>query len=117
MAKHGKFLVPNGKNQNGKSKDFFTCDACGTSGHGFTYHCGACKFDLHVECASLPEIEKRKDHEHPLILLCGFDADKVEGGGFSCYVCNDGIGKGCWSYCCLDCKCGTHLECVGKLIR
>ncbi|KAG6423259.1 hypothetical protein SASPL_113649 [Salvia splendens] len=25
----------------------------------FTYHCGACEFDIHVECASLPEVEDR----------------------------------------------------------
>ncbi|CAI9764946.1 unnamed protein product [Fraxinus pennsylvanica] len=47
----------------------FRCDACGNSGHGFTFHCKTCKFDLHVACASLPEIEHREDHEHPLSLL------------------------------------------------
>ncbi|KAG8391324.1 hypothetical protein BUALT_Bualt01G0176000 [Buddleja alternifolia] len=89
----------------------FTCDACAKSGHGFTYHCAACKFDLHVECASLPEFEERDDHQHPLILL--YD-DKMEGPDFVCYVCGGSVGKGCWSYCCLACKCGAHLECVGS---
>ncbi|KAK3004006.1 hypothetical protein RJ639_017893 [Escallonia herrerae] len=43
----------------------FTCDACGDSGHAFTFHCSTCKFDLHVECASLPETEDSDDHKHP----------------------------------------------------
>ncbi|KAH6826984.1 hypothetical protein C2S53_016127 [Perilla frutescens var. hirtella] len=85
----------------------FTCDACRRSGHGFTYHCDTCKFDLHVECASLPEIENRKDHEHPLILMDGQD--------FVCYVCNEeSVGKDCWMYCCLACRCGLHLGCAEK---
>ncbi|KAL3832896.1 hypothetical protein ACJIZ3_007632 [Penstemon smallii] len=88
----------------------FTCDACGHSGHGFTYHCATCKFDLHVECASLPQIEKRKDHKHPLELLCGF-SDELDDSNLVCYVCNIGMVKGCWIYCCLGCKIGTHLEC------
>ncbi|KAL0464372.1 UNVERIFIED_CONTAM: hypothetical protein Slati_0324800 [Sesamum latifolium] len=90
----------------------FTCDACGRSGHAFTYHCGTCKFDLHVECAALPEVENRRDHEHPLVLLCGCPP---EGGAaeFVCYVCCGCIGKGCWMYCCLGCNCGAHLECAG----
>ncbi|KAI3444939.1 hypothetical protein Pfo_001604 [Paulownia fortunei] len=91
----------------------FTCDACGNSGHGFTYHCDTCKFDLHVECASLPEIENRQDHEHPLILLCAFP-DKVEGADFVCYVCDAPIAKGCWMYSCMACNCGAHLECAGN---
>ncbi|KAK6162869.1 hypothetical protein DH2020_002710 [Rehmannia glutinosa] len=92
----------------------YTCDACGESGHGFTYHCDACKFDLHVECASLPETESREDHGHPLILLWDFPG-KIDGADFVCYVCDEPVGKGCWMYSCLGCKFGTHLECVGNI--
>lgn len=88
----------------------FTCDACRRSGHGFTYHCATCKFDLHVECASLPEIENRKDHQHPLILM----SDKMVGQDFVCYVCDDPVAKDCWMYCCLSCKSGLHLGCAEK---
>ncbi|KAK4414404.1 hypothetical protein Salat_2853400 [Sesamum alatum] len=91
----------------------FTCDACGHSGHAFTYHCGTCKFDLHVECASLPEVENRRDHEHPLVLLCGSPEGGAAAGVFVCYVCRGLIGKGCWMYACLTCNCGAHLECAG----
>ncbi|KAL2234238.1 uncharacterized protein LOC105168581 [Sesamum indicum] len=89
----------------------FTCDACGHSGHAFTYHCGTCKFDLHVECAALPEVENRRDHEHPLVLSCG--SPEGSAAEFVCYVCSGCIGKGCWMYCCLACNCGAHLECAG----
>lgn len=88
----------------------FTCDACGDSGHAFTYHCATCKFDLHVECASFPEFEGREDHKHPLVLVYDIP-EKIKKLG--CYVCNDPIPKGCWSFCCLACNCGTHLDCVG----
>ncbi|KAL9175674.1 hypothetical protein ABFS82_02G126900 [Erythranthe guttata] len=91
----------------------FTCDACGESGHGFTYHCGSCKFDLHVECAALPETENRPDHQHPLILVGGFDPEKmVDGVDSVCYVCGGPMAEGRWIYSCLACKCGAHLDCA-----
>ncbi|KAL6562772.1 hypothetical protein OROHE_005360 [Orobanche hederae] len=100
----------------------FTCNACGESGNAFTYHCDTCKFDLHVECASLPEFEIRRDHKHPLMLLCGFtDISKGEGLGgdddhddYVCYVCDGTVGKGCWMYSCLACNCGAHLDCIAE---
>ncbi|XP_009591761.1 protein VACUOLELESS GAMETOPHYTES [Nicotiana tabacum] len=91
----------------------FTCDACGNSGHAFTFHCEKCKFDLHVECASLPEIEERKDHQHPLTLCYSnvfFGKDKDV--DLMCYVCQRGVGKRCWFYYCLACKFATHMDCV-----
>eukprot|EP00727_Mastigamoeba_balamuthi_P005503 m51a1_g1572 hypothetical protein (833) ;mRNA; f:71487-74374 len=33
----------------------FKCDVCGLVGDGAAYHCDACSYDLHVECATLPE--------------------------------------------------------------
>ncbi|KAM3323323.1 hypothetical protein P3S67_004474 [Capsicum chacoense] len=93
----------------------YTCDACGNSGHAFTFHCEKCKFDLHVECACLPEIEEREDHQHPLTLCYNssnlFLGKEVE-VDVLCYVCKKGVGKTCWFYCCLACKCGAHLDCV-----
>ncbi|XP_059311067.1 LOW QUALITY PROTEIN: protein VACUOLELESS GAMETOPHYTES-like [Lycium ferocissimum] len=89
--------------------------ACGNSGHAFTFHCEKCKFDLHVECASLPEIEEREDHQHPLTLcysnLFLGKGDEVD---VMCYVCKRGVGKTCWFYYCLACKCGAHLDCVAN---
>ncbi|XP_027154579.1 uncharacterized protein LOC113754375 [Coffea eugenioides] len=106
----------------------FTCNACGNPGHGFTYHCMSCKYDLHVECASLPEVEYREDHEHPFVLSYSFRLqNKAEGKGkgkrkavakeaelkdFECYVCHGPVEKGCWAYCCSSCYYCVHLECV-----
>lgn len=67
------------------SEGEFRCDACGNSGHGFTFHCKTCKFDLHVACASLPEIEHQEDHDHPFSLLYS-STRQVEGGNFVCFV-------------------------------
>lgn len=95
----------------------FTCDACSNSGHAFTYHCTSCKFDLHVECASLPEIdESLENHKHPLFL--SFFSNEATGKGddlmMVCDVCGVLIGKKCWAYVCSICKFSTHLECVGR---
>ncbi|KAL3622421.1 hypothetical protein CASFOL_033832 [Castilleja foliolosa] len=88
-----------------------TCNACSDLVHAFTYHCETCRFDLHVECASLPEFEIRRDHMHPLLLL--WDApDTADDSTSVCYVCNDDMEKGYWRYSCLACNCGVHLECI-----
>lgn len=102
----------------------FTCNACGNSGHAFTYHCASCKYDLHVECASLPETEVREDHQHPLVLVYSFQSNKaVEGKAegkavvenFVCYVCDGPIEMDSWAYCCSDCNnYDAHLECVSN---
>ncbi|KAK2977426.1 hypothetical protein RJ640_022289 [Escallonia rubra] len=60
----------------------FTCNACGESGHAFTFHCLTCKFDLHVECASLPETEDSDDHEHPVKLLYSFPEEEWKDTNF-----------------------------------
>lgn len=101
----------------------FTCNACGNSGHAFTYHCMACKYDLHIECASLPETEIRDDHEHPLTLVYSFGSNKVDGKAeekgkaveeiFFCCFCGGPIDKGCWAYFCSYCNnFGAHLDCA-----
>lgn len=95
----------------------FSCDACANSGHAFTYHCRTCKFDLHVECASLPEIEHREDHEHPLSLFFSipdYNNKGEMGADLFCNVCHFPLAKNCWAYVCSTCiNHGTHLECVG----
>ncbi|CAI9103226.1 OLC1v1001674C1 [Oldenlandia corymbosa var. corymbosa] len=103
----------------------FTCNACGDVGHGFSYHCSTCNFDLHVECASLPEVENREDHEHPFVLLysSSFPATKDDGKGkkaaemqslFNCYVCDGPVENGRWMYRCSGCPRGAHLDCVSS---
>ncbi|KAM7508967.1 hypothetical protein LguiA_019420 [Lonicera macranthoides] len=90
----------------------FPCNACGDSPSGFGFHCLKCEFGLHVECASLPEVEEREDiHEHPLTLFYSVPLEFGE-KGFDCGVCEEDLGVGCWVYGCLACNYGTHLECV-----
>lgn len=105
--KHSLSLVPSPPYNDGE----FTCDACGDSGHAFTFHCSTCKFDLHVECASLPETEEIEEHEHALTLFYCFPFEE-EKDNFCCEVCHFPLAKSCWIYCCLACNYGTHLECI-----
>lgn len=47
----------------------FTCDACGDDGDTSSYNCSIHQYDLYVECTDLVTRAKRKDHEHPHIVL------------------------------------------------
>nr|GMD59496.1 putative DC1, C1-like, Zinc finger, RING/FYVE/PHD-type [Ipomoea batatas] len=49
---HALTLLPSPPYQDG---DGFACNACLQKGSAFVYHCGACSFDLHVECVRWPE--------------------------------------------------------------
>ncbi|KAL8228031.1 hypothetical protein R6Q57_015615 [Mikania cordata] len=89
----------------------FTCNACFSDGTGFTYHCSICKFDLHVQCVSLPETMKRDDHEHMLKLLYSCPVKHKE-HMFTCDVCHGEVQKDRWAYYCESCDYGTHLGCV-----
>lgn len=94
-------------NENGE----FTCNACFSDGTGFTYHCSVCKFDLHIQCVSLPETVTRSDHEHILKLYYSCPV-KGEEYTFSCDVCHVDVQKDRWTYYCESCDYGTHLGCV-----
>ncbi|XP_071736104.1 uncharacterized protein [Rutidosis leptorrhynchoides] len=94
-------------NKNGE----FTCNACFSDGTGFCYHCSVCKFDLHIQCVSLPETMKRSDHEHLLKLFYSCPV-KNEDYTFSCDVCHGEVQKDRWVYYCESCDYGTHLGCV-----
>lgn len=110
--KHPLKLLPCSPYKNGE----FTCNACYGNGKGFTYHCLVCKYDLHVDCASLPETVKREDHKHPLRILYMspiiYLNIQQEGMTFSCDVCKENIHDSCWVYYCQECDFGTHLGCV-----
>ncbi|KAK1424923.1 hypothetical protein QVD17_20264 [Tagetes erecta] len=94
-------------NENGE----FTCNACFSDGTGFTYHCSVCKFDLHIQCVSLPETVKRDDHKHMLKLFYSCPV-KDEDYTFYCDVCHGEVQKDRWVYYCEQCDYGTHLGCV-----
>lgn len=97
----------------------FTCNACGDSCTAFfNYHCPACEFGVHVECAALPEAVKLEDHEHPLTRICSLvdyeniKNDHEQGKELSCYVC-EGAFEGIWVYYCKVCQCAAaHLDCA-----
>ncbi|CAH8387590.1 unnamed protein product [Eruca vesicaria subsp. sativa] len=65
----------------------FTCRACGcTGGKGFSYCCPLCDFDLHVQCAQLPQLV--------------------------CNICNVGMDGRYWSYNCYACNYHVHASCA-----
>ncbi|EOA28314.1 hypothetical protein CARUB_v10024514mg [Capsella rubella] len=89
----------------------YTCDACGEYGSGFTYHCSACQYDVHVGCAFIPENVKREDHEHPLTLLYNTPCKGREDGAmFICDVCEEDMTENLWVYYCKECDYGTHVH-------
>ncbi|KAM7508963.1 hypothetical protein LguiA_019416 [Lonicera macranthoides] len=94
----------------------FTYDACLKVGSSFAYQCKTCKFDLHVNCASLPKTVKRGDHEHKLVLLYSSPYKKPmkdeEAASLLCDMCDRIIDERCWVYNCKKCDFGSHLECV-----
>jgi hypothetical protein len=51
----------------------FSCDACGQFRHGFTYNCGRGKFDMDVQCCSIPNTLEHEGHQHSLFLFVSFD--------------------------------------------
>ncbi|CAK9144779.1 unnamed protein product [Ilex paraguariensis] len=99
-----------------KADGAFTCNACFKTGTDFVYHCSICKFDLHVDCATLPETMNRKDHEHPLKVLFSSPCKNGEEGKenliFACDVCHSSVQESCWVYYCKECDYGTHVDCV-----
>ncbi|XP_052192794.1 uncharacterized protein LOC127801586 [Diospyros lotus] len=99
---------------NGTGIPSFSCDACLSAGSAFLYHCSACNFDLHVDCAFMPETAKTQNHDHRLSLIYALpDFKEQEGLVPTCDVC---LGKvdlqRSWFYCCQECDYGTHLECL-----
>ncbi|KAL7204195.1 hypothetical protein ACSBR2_017296 [Camellia fascicularis] len=99
-----------------KQDNAFTCNACLSNGSAFSYHCSACNFDLHVDCAFLPETVRNGNHNHPLTLFYSFPYNKTgykEGEViFGCDVCAKSVNIDYWFYYCTQCDYGTHLECV-----
>ncbi|KAK3419979.1 hypothetical protein EUGRSUZ_G00755 [Eucalyptus grandis] len=92
-------------NNMGLSKEF-TCNACGDDGDTSSYNCSIHQYDLYAECTDLVTRAKRKDHEHPHIVL--FPDARIEPD----LTCQESIAKGCWCYYCTDCDYGTRLDCV-----
>ncbi|KAH9780789.1 hypothetical protein KPL71_008220 [Citrus sinensis] len=90
----------------------FNCDGCGRQGHGFSYHCTHCDFDLHILCATKPLTLIHQSHPHQLQLT--FDPPYYT-KGFSCDICKK-VGSAHWLYRCSLCEFDAHLDCAANLL-
>ncbi|KAD4888741.1 hypothetical protein E3N88_20814 [Mikania micrantha] len=86
----------------------FKCNACGSHGNGFSYHCRECQLDLHVVCASMPRSIDHEAHGHT-INLCF--RPPYETHGFKCDLCKQ-PGSNQWLYRCDSCDFDVHLNCA-----
>ncbi|XP_057497447.1 uncharacterized protein LOC130782189 [Actinidia eriantha] len=87
---------------------FFNCHACQKQGNGFSYHCKACKIDLHVLCASMPMTISHQFHQHQLDLVF---SPPYHNKSFSCDICKSS-GSNHWLYRCGLCGFDAHLTCA-----
>ncbi|XP_057488943.1 protein VACUOLELESS GAMETOPHYTES-like [Actinidia eriantha] len=86
----------------------FVCDACGSSGTGFCYHCKECQIDLHPICAFMPSKIDHSAHNHTLNLCFSPPYDKKT---FDCDICL-GSGSDHWLYRCDSCEFDAHVTCA-----
>ncbi|GAB4846250.1 hypothetical protein Ancab_025249 [Ancistrocladus abbreviatus] len=66
------------------------CNGCGKENKGFDYHCASCKYDLHLDCAHLPKVMSRDDHQHTLTLYYSLPHSSYCGEEY-CAVCRYAI--------------------------
>ncbi|KAI3667483.1 hypothetical protein L6452_42546 [Arctium lappa] len=103
--RHNLVLLPSPAYPEG----FFKCNACGTHGNGFSYHCPDCQIDLHTTCASMPTSINHTAHGHTLGLC--FTPPYENHHGFSCDICKQ-PGSNHWLYRCGLCDFDAHIECA-----
>ncbi|XP_049371040.1 uncharacterized protein LOC125835990 [Solanum verrucosum] len=98
-----------------KVESEFCCVACGydNSLFSFYYHCDLCKFDLHLECASVTTklIHKVK---YPLDLFTSFPL-KSEGATLLCCICNQVMNRqSAWLFYNREFDYICHFECAAE---
>lgn len=73
----------------------FTCKAYGAAGNGGGFSCACCDFDIHIQCAFLPQTVFQSQHPHhelELIFESPFDDDADdESIVFVCDVYRDNV--------------------------
>ncbi|KAL7601385.1 hypothetical protein Lser_V15G26382 [Lactuca serriola] len=87
----------------------FKCNACGSQGKGFSYHCPDCQLDLHVVCASMPLLIDHVAHDDHKLSLCF--KPPYENQAFSCDICKE-PGSNQWLYRCGLCEFDAHMKCA-----
>ncbi|PHU30690.1 hypothetical protein BC332_02783 [Capsicum chinense] len=104
---HHLTLLPTPTYSNGS----YTCKACGSTGNGCSFSCPCCDFDIHMQCALLPQtlvLPQHHRHELELIFESPFDDENTL---FVCDLCNGNVDLSKWLYYCADCDFGAHIEC------
>ncbi|GFY99824.1 hypothetical protein Acr_13g0012240 [Actinidia rufa] len=86
----------------------FVCNACGSNGTGFCYHCKECQIDLHTICSFMPSKIDHSAHDHTLNLCFSPPYDKKT---FDCDICL-GSGSDHWLYRCDSCEFDAHMKCA-----
>nr|XP_004308203.2 PREDICTED: uncharacterized protein LOC101306865 [Fragaria vesca subsp. vesca] len=90
----------------------FKCNACWKDGSGFSYHCGPCNIDLHMDCASMPlALPPHQQFHHPHQLNLTFSMRPGSPNDFTCDICNK-LGHTEWLYWCVPCDFTAHLACA-----
>ncbi|XP_050386373.1 uncharacterized protein LOC126802733 [Argentina anserina] len=90
----------------------FRCNACWKDGSGFSYHCGPCDIDLHMNCASMPlSLPPHQQFHHPHQLNLTFSMQPGSPNSFMCDICNN-AGHKEWFYWCVPCDFTAHLGCA-----
>ncbi|OMP10166.1 Zinc finger, PHD-type [Corchorus olitorius] len=97
--------------------------------HRHLYHCGRCRFDMHVECALRPTIKSIGDwdceeivehftHWHPLTLIDENEKKDLQVGCGICekLICFDS-GSGSTVYGCKECNFFVHKSCMINIPR
>ncbi|CAA7057106.1 unnamed protein product [Microthlaspi erraticum] len=100
----------------------FLCRACGcVGGKGFSYCCPLCDFDLHVQCAHLPQVMVHDSHPLHSLLLVYNSAPPPPAMSFTqfgyanqlvCNLCNVVMDGRVWSYNCYACDYHVHASCA-----
>ncbi|XWS64985.1 hypothetical protein CRYUN_Cryun05aG0051800 [Craigia yunnanensis] len=94
--------------------DYPTCNACQTFMLGYHYSCAKCDFHLHALCAKLkPTLRHECHHEHYLTYFATGAITISREVSFQCQKCNSwGDKKKSAFYCCVQCNCNFHFECL-----
>ncbi|TXG75493.1 hypothetical protein E1A91_1Z011100v1 [Gossypium mustelinum] len=86
------------------------CRGCGESAY-YAFTCKPCKFNLHLNCLTLPLTAQHSSDAHPFKLTYHEDDDNYSEGHY-CDICEEERNPKHWFYHCSACNTSAHLECV-----